>query len=214
MSNATFIYLNLRIFHQVYLLYMCYLVKINNKQVLCLEDSENCIFVFFATVDSNYWSKILAVWVVWIYGNQCLRCWTVGTVRCWTVGGFLYQQMKCHSFYRALLVQVEIFKCSLDLFPWAWKFFVSYGICRVQTDWTQVTEKLPLEFLPFVFGEPMCRHLHVLRISLPYLCLEMLFKKVADMCNGPGLDNQIGYKRSVCLHNLGSVAKTRSYSSI
>ena len=56
MSKATFIYLTYEyLFHQtVYLLYMCYLVKINNKQVLCLEDSEDCLFVIFAMVDFDY----------------------------------------------------------------------------------------------------------------------------------------------------------------
>ena len=48
MSKATFIYLTYEyLFHQtVYLLYMCYLVKINNKHVLCLEDSENRLYSF------------------------------------------------------------------------------------------------------------------------------------------------------------------------
>ena len=48
MSKATFIYLTYEyLFHQtVYLLYMCYLVKINNKHVLCLEDSENRLVLF------------------------------------------------------------------------------------------------------------------------------------------------------------------------
>ena len=56
MSKATFIYLTYEyLFHQtVYLLYMCYLVKINNKHVLCLEDSENRLVLFCCFAFYNY----------------------------------------------------------------------------------------------------------------------------------------------------------------